>query len=258
MKHAPGGMPGLAGRRNQPDDAGMDGNRLEIVPLMTNREFLEKYAQPGRVGLAGGASLIDIAIRRAERFVGPEMRDSLWSHAFLFQGRRADGHHWVIESDLDIHRKNIRLGVQENRAEKYQSETEYPILAVLDFGLEEAQANALLGAGLDMVAKRYQYSLRELAGTLVGMTKPALRAARNPLADEKSCFCSAFVRHIFAQIGMDLTPGLHVKHTTPEDISRTPVPHTTWLLRRGGDLKDYGAEIRDRLQRVRRRLPRKG
>ncbi len=33
-------------------------------------------------------------------------------HAFLFQGARHDGHHWVIESDLQINRKHIKLGVQ--------------------------------------------------------------------------------------------------------------------------------------------------
>jgi len=39
----------------------------------------------------------------------------------------------VIESDLQIHRKHIQLGVQENRVAKYCDEKLYTSLAVLDF-----------------------------------------------------------------------------------------------------------------------------
>ena len=48
---------------------------------------------------------------------------------------------------------------------------------------------------------------------------------------ERSLFCSAFVTHVFRRVAVDLAPGLNDKHTTPEDISRTPVPHETFLLR---------------------------
>ena len=81
----------------------------------------------------------------------------LWSHAFLFQGKRADGHHWVIESDLQIHRKHIQLGVQENRLAKYHDEGFYTTLAVLDFGLSEAQSAQLIREGLELVASRARY-----------------------------------------------------------------------------------------------------
>ncbi len=47
------------------------------------------------------------------------------SHAFLFEGLRPDGCHWVIESGLQIHRKHIQLSVQENRIEKYFDEKLY-------------------------------------------------------------------------------------------------------------------------------------
>lgn len=75
-------------------------NQTVIVTGMSNREFLEAYAHPGRVGLSGGITLIDKAIARAERHIDDAGRWSLWSHSFLFQGRRPDGQHWVIESDL--------------------------------------------------------------------------------------------------------------------------------------------------------------
>jgi hypothetical protein len=82
-----------------------------VVAGISNQEFLQHYAKPGCVGLSGGQTLIDKAICRAERHLDDREKWSSWSHAFIFQGMRLDGHHWVIESDLQIHRKHIQLGV---------------------------------------------------------------------------------------------------------------------------------------------------
>src|SRR5262245_4380209 len=103
---------------------------------MSNRDFLAQYARPGRIGLSGGATLIDRAIRRAERHVC-DGRWSNWSHAFIFGERRSDGHIWVLESDLQATHKHIRFGVQENRISKYHNEEHYGSLAILDFNLPE-------------------------------------------------------------------------------------------------------------------------
>ena len=122
----------------------MNGNAGQVIRCqpLSNREFLERYAQPGRIGLSCGGSWIDKAICRAERHLDDMERWGAWSHAFLFQGKRADDCHWVIESDLQIHRKHIQLGVQENRVAKYFDENLYTTLAVLDFGLSETQVSA--------------------------------------------------------------------------------------------------------------------
>jgi hypothetical protein len=223
----------------------------QIIPVtnLSNAEFLEAYAQPGRVGLSGGVTLIDKAIARAERHLDFEGRWSLWSHAFLFQGRRPDGHHWVIESDLQINRKHIRLGVQENRVTKYFDEDFYTTLAVLDFGLAEDQVATLVREGLELVANRARYSLRELVGTLIALRHPELRGRGNVLAREKSLYCSAFVQFLFRKAGIDLTPGVDAKNTTPEDISRAPIPHVTYLMKRGSG--------RSKLQHLRVRLRRR-
>ena len=202
------------------------------VTGMSNREFIERYAAPGRVGLCGGATRVDMAIRAAQRHVHAEGRWSDWSHAFLFQGRRIDGQHWVLESDLQIFRKHIRLGAQENRAEKYFDEAMFPTLAVLDFGLNETQAATLLGEGLDLVANHERYSVRELLGTLAVLKKPELRAKENRLAQKRSVYCSAFVRRLFERLEMDLVPGVAGKHTAPEDIAGSPLPHVKYLLLR--------------------------
>jgi hypothetical protein len=205
-------------------------NEPVIVSGLSNREFLERYACSGRIGLSGGVTLIDKAICRAERHVHGKKKWGAWSHAFLFQGERHDGHHWIIESDLQIHRKHISLGVQENRVSKYFDEELYTTLAVLDFGLHGGQISCLLREGLELVATRARYSLRELVGTLIALRHPELRGRDNLLARKRSMYCSAFVQHLFRKAGLDLAPGVDGKNTTPEDIAETAMPHVTYLL----------------------------
>lgn len=232
-----------------------------VIPVanLTNREFLERYARPGCVGLSGGITFVDRAIRRAERHLDEQERWSEWSHAFLFQGVRADGHHWVIESDLQIQHKHIQLGVQENRITKYHDEKLYCTLAVLDFGLTDDQAGVILCEALELVANRTRYSLRELIGTVLALRRPALRAEENLLARKDSVFCSALVQYLFRKAGLDLAPGVTDKHTTPEDLARSVVPHVTYLLQRelpsGSAVAKGGApRIRARLQKLKLRV----
>jgi hypothetical protein len=193
------------------------------------RAFLEEHARAGRIGLVGGSSVIDRAIALAQWKQAPATRGSEWSHAFLFQGRRADGQHWVIESDLDLHRRHVRLGVQENRASKYADEAAWPRIAILDVGLDAATEARVLALALELVATRVRYSLRELVGTLIALRAPSARARPNPLAREHAIFCSAFVQHVFREAGVDLVPGVDVKNTTPEDLARSPRARRIWV-----------------------------
>lgn len=235
-------------------------NQTVVVTGLSNREFLERFAQAGRLGLCGGATPVDLVIRRAQRHLAGAGRWSDWSHAFLFEGARADGHHWVIESDLQFHRRHIQLGVQENRVAKYFDEKTFPNLAVLDFGLDEAQVAALLREGLELVANHERYSLRELVGTFLALRRPEWRGRGNVLARERSVYCSAFVQRLFRRTGIDLAPGVGDKNTTPEDLSRTPVPHVAWLRQRRtatGKIPELRTKIKDhfhaRLPRIKRR-----
>jgi hypothetical protein len=223
-------------------------NQTLVVTGLSNREFLERHAGPGRVGLSGGVTPVDLAICRAERHLDGRKRWGTWTHAFLFEGVRADGQHWVIESDLELHRKHIRLGAQENRIAKYYDEKLYTALAVLDFGLTAAQTSGLVCAGLEFVANRERYSLRELIGTLVALRRPELRGRENVLARQRSLFCSAFVQRLFHQTDIELAPGVNDKNTTPEDIFHTPVPHVTHLLQRQIAAEKI-TELRTRLRR---------
>ncbi|HMP81592.1 MAG TPA: hypothetical protein PKA41_02650 [Verrucomicrobiota bacterium] len=202
------------------------------VTGLSNQEFLSQYARVSCVGLAGGRTVVDVAIARAQRHLSSARRWSRWSHAFLFEGKRADGHHWVIESDLQFHHKHIQLGVQENRATKYHDSDIYTRLAVLDFNLTKEQEAALIREGLELVAARTGYSLRELIGTLIALRHQNLRPNSNLLARDHALFCSAMVRHIFHKSGVDLMPGVEVKNTTPEDIARSPLLAKMYILER--------------------------
>lgn len=224
-----------------------------IVEGLTNQEFFERHAAPGRIGLIGGPELINRLISRAQRHLNDEHEWSRWSHAFLFQGRRHDGHHWVVESDLDIKRKHIRLGVQENRAAKYFDDTKNTAVAIFDFGLTPAQEKRVLASALGLVSEGIRYSLREIAGTVWAMRHPGWCPKENLLAREQAFYCSSFVRHVFAQAGVDLASGIAVKNTAPEHIACSPLPHTRWIMTRS---EAPASRVRGIVKRVRAKLKR--
>ena len=203
--------------------------------MLSNESFLHAHAAPGRIGLAGGNALIDRGIRKAQRLLTTDTAGSAWSLAFLIGEQRSDGQWWVLESDLDLRHKQIRLGAQENRLAKYFDALDWPNLAVLDFGLDAAQSQRVLTEALDLLANSTRYSLREIVGTALSLARPSLRARENLLAREGSLYCSAFVQHCYASIGVEFVPGLSAKNTTPHDIASTLVPHRAErLLRQPG------------------------
>jgi hypothetical protein len=229
---------------------------ITVPPGTTNREFLEQFAQPGRVGLCGGDTLIDRGIARAERHATPDGAWSRWTHAFVFGERRSDGHLWIIESDIQLLRGHVQFGAQENRTTKYHDEKLYSSLAVLDFQLPPESVNRVVVEGLELVSNRTRYSLREILGILIALRHPTLRGRSNLLDRDNAFFCSALVRHLFSKAGLDLTPGLDVKHTAPEDLFRSPVPHQAWTLERALPHSHLRALARGVKQRVRTRLRR--
>jgi len=198
---------------------------------MSNREFLAKFAKPGMVGLAGGETLIDHVIARAQRHLDPEKKWGQWSHTFLIGEKRSDGNLWIIESDLDMHRKMIRLGAQENPVSKYHDDSFYSSLALLDFGLKDDEVTKVIAGGLELIAGRTKYSLRELIGTLIALKHPRLRNIKNPLQQPKSFYCSAFIRCLYMKAGIDIAPELDIKNTTPEDIWRSKLVREAWIIK---------------------------
>ena len=136
----------------------------------------------------------------------------------------------MLESDLDLRHKQIRLGVQENRIDRYHDEESFPNLAILDFGLDEAQTQAVLTSGLDLLSGLSHYSLRELVGTLLAMRHTSLRRRRNLLESEGALYCSAMVQHCYAAAGIEFVPGVDRKNVTPHDIAACSHARTAHLL----------------------------
>lgn len=212
----------------------------------SNADFIEKHAAPGRIGLCSGRDWINKLIRKAQAPLTADGHRSLWSHAFIFSERRSDGHWWVVESDLDVRYRQVRLGVQENRAARYFDAEAFPNLAILDFGLDEQQTRQVQVAALDLLSGLSSYSLRELAGTLFAMHSTRLRRRDNLLAQEGALYCSAMVQHCYAAAGIEFLPGVNCKNVAPHDIDDSLVPHTSHRL-----IRDLGIS---RIRRIAKRL----
>lgn len=194
---------------------------------MTNQQFFELHAKPGMVALVGGSAWIDQSIMNAQKAITESGKKSYFSHAFIVGEKRADNHIWVLESDLEFHRKQIKLGVQENRIQKYFDEKEYPNIAVLDFNLSPNQVQLVLAEALNLVADRTHYSLREIMGVLLSFTNKRFRNKENILAQDKAYFCSAMVQKCYSNIDLQFQSEVSLKHLAPDDIYLTALPHQT-------------------------------
>jgi hypothetical protein len=192
---------------------------------MTNLSFLEQHVKPGMVGLVGGSAWIDKSIRKAQKAITQSGEESAFSHAFIIGEKRADEHYWVFESDLEFHRKQMKLGVQENRLEKYFDEKQFPNIALLDFELSELQKKQVFAEALELMANHTQYSIREIFGVLMSFSNKRFRSRENILAQDKSYFCSAMVQHCFSKAGIQFTEGVTIKHLAPDDIYSTNFKH---------------------------------
>lgn len=195
-----------------------------------NAAFIARHAAPGRIGLCAGGDSLSTLIRKAQTPLTADGHRSLWSHAFLFSERRSDGHWWVIESDLDLRYKQMRLGVQENRVARYHDAEAFPNIAILDFGLDALQTRQVVGAGLDLLSGLTAYSLSELVGTMFAMRSRRLRKRDNLLAREGALYCSAMVQHCYAAAGLHLLPDVSGKNIAPHDIADSPLPHRAHRL----------------------------
>jgi hypothetical protein len=184
------------------------------APTSRNAAFIEKYAGPARIGLCGGRDWMTRLIRKAQAPLTADGHRSLWSHAFVFSERRIDGHWWMIESDVD----------------RYFDDEAFPNLAILDFGLSDAQVLQVQRAGLDLLSGLVTYSITELMGTMLAMHSRRLRRRENLLAKDGALYCSAMVQHCYNAAGIEFLPGVQGKNIAPHDIDESPIPHQTHRL----------------------------
>ena len=202
----------------------------QLIKDLSNKEFIETYAKPGCIGLVGADTAIDNSIKKMQKHITADGKDSLWSHAFIYSGLREDNQWWIIESDLEIYSKKINLGVQENRAEKYFDEKTFPNLAILNFNLDEDKQKLVVGEGLNLVAARTEYSIKEVFGVLYTMLKKDSRGGKNKMSQDNSLFCSAMVQHCYGKVKINLAEGIDLKQLAPEDIATTTMHHTQYRI----------------------------
>jgi hypothetical protein len=217
----------------------------------SNATFIATHAAPGRIGLCGGRDWINKMIRKAQAPLTADGHGSLWSHAFVFSEQRVDGHWWVIESDLDLCYRQIRLGVQENRVDRYFDADAFPNIAILDFGLDAEQVRQVQVAGLDLLSELSSYSLSELVGTAFAMRSRRLRRRENLLAKKDAVYCSALVQHCYAAAGIEFHAGVDGKNIAPHDIDESALPHQTHRLIRDlgvSTLRELGLEAQTLLR----------
>lgn len=201
-----------------------------LIDKLTNQQFFERFAAPGRIGLVGGPQPIDAAIRSVQKKQRLDQSKSYYSHAFFCEGMRVDGWHWVLESDIDLGPERVQFGVQENRIDKYYSEKDYPHVAILDFRISYEDAKRMTALGLELLAKRTRYSLRDVGSMWLGLHRPNLRGrSRTSENEQRALVCSAFVQHLCRSVGVDLAPDISTKLTTPEDIAQTSIAHVRYV-----------------------------
>lgn len=192
-------------------------NPIVEVKDLSNQEFIEKYAVPGSIGLVSGTHFIDESIKKFQKKITSHGKPSMWSHAFIFNGIREDNKWWILESDLEFYKKQTRVGVQENRADKYFDKAAFPHIAVLNFDLNKADQTKVIAEGLHLLAAKTEYSIREIFGVLISLANKK-RSEENYLARENSFFCSAFVQHCYHAVNIDLDENVSTKLLTPEEI----------------------------------------
>lgn len=196
---------------------------------MSNEEFFNTHAGTARIGLVGSTHFIDKTIRKAQKKLTPDHRPSFFSHAFLFSEKRPDDKWWIIESDLEFHKKQMKLGVQENRIDKYFDEKLFPNVAVLNFELSTHAKREILTEALNLVAGRGTYSLREILGVLISFSK-SNRNSENIFSQENSFICSSLVQHCYHKAGITLNEAVSLKHLTPQDIYASKHPHALYEI----------------------------
>jgi hypothetical protein len=203
----------------------------EIVGI-SREEFWKRYAKKGAIGLVGGTLWIHRAICEAQALVTPDRKPSLWAHAFLFTGKRPDGYDWIAESDITVELSRMRIvnGAQENRVDKYYGTEKALHCAVLDFGLSEPEADKITQKALEMVRKKFMYSISGLFGTLFAYLS-GTEKLRNHWNAEHALYCSAFVQEAYDAVGVDLARDVATTNTGPEHLWQTKVPHKTYVLK---------------------------
>ena len=205
---------------NRKDLGPMD--NVETITDQTPEEFLKAHAGVARIGLYGGLATISKAIREGQSFVTPDYLPSLWCHAWVFEGPRADDKEWIQESTLEWKwwPPQVRNGIQENRlGGYYKSPKKGQYFAVIDWSLNDEQQTAVLAAGLKLVSEQVPYPVGNLFRTLWLYWRHPEVFGTAQYREGKGYYCSAFVQKVYlAGAGIDFNEKVKTEFTSPEHV----------------------------------------
>ena len=194
--------------------------RDELRPSTSRciRDFLSEFpkAGEGTVLLIGGCDLLHFRLRVAQSWIRRDMLPSFWSHAAIL--RQRDKALWLVEAALDPDQGFRRLpgsnGVEEVPVQRYDDVERFPNLALLWFPtLGRPVDSAVEG----VIRQRGLLDLNPLILNWLGYCW-GVGAPQNPLPGGNGIPSAAFVEAVFASIGIDLTPGLSSRASSPEAI----------------------------------------
>lgn len=224
---------------------------VQTLSGVSNVSLLLRYARPGMLGLLASWSserFVPDLLRNATgwRVVGGDGSPSLWSHCFAVADRRVrDG--WeeitIVEStvippqhlldpeapadpDWDGPQRSVilarnvadgRVRGQDDRRplRRYRDQVHTPNMALFDLGLSAEQIQVFQARVPGSLDPSQRYAARELVGTLMAGLAREMEA-ENPL-DSADCYCSAYVRALFAGLVPHIDEiAAHVSNTSPE------------------------------------------
>ncbi|MCS6915770.1 MAG: hypothetical protein RMK29_21415 [Myxococcales bacterium] len=195
----------------------------------TNRQWLARLvgsaARPpgGQILLLGGTSVTDFRLRVAQSHARHDMTPSLWSHVALMAGptqAHDPEQDWLLyEVALEppggfgaVPRNN---GVQLGRLSHYDDPVRYPNIALLCFA--DLSPETLADAVERFRRERHLVDIAALLVEWLGFVWGA-GTQGNPLLREAGVPAAAFVEGVYAQLGIDLTPGSSSRASSPEAI----------------------------------------
>jgi hypothetical protein len=227
---------------------------VDLPTTLSNADFFLQYARPGMIGLiAAEGRLVPDAIRMITGWtvMGGTGSPSLWSHSFLVADVIHEGG-WkgvVITESTLIPRNQLLDGAKQlpdqpdwdgpqwsvlvarhtdgrtlgqkprSRCRRYANPKSVSNVALIDLGLDPANATAFGRACQKSLVARIHYAGPELIGTVLSafldkVDKPALFNSRD-------VFCSAYSRKIAAPFAPELEKALrhvHESNTTCERL----------------------------------------
>lgn len=202
---------------------------LESDHAVSNLAFIRQHARPGALILIGGSRGIENMLRYRQSPLS-EGAKSLWSHICVFEGQRDDKKDWIVESDLDFRGMKLINGYTESNTDRFERRDWYPNIAIMDFGLSALQVRRLMSEIKLISQKPPRYPILKILYAILLNERDRIFANSDT---NKSLTCSAFVRHLYLQLGIDLSPQVSsVSATFPEDIFRTATTHQRYLLLR--------------------------